>query len=198
MSQLLRFPTLENCKVSAGPPLGAGEERAVHTSPPAATVNDIPPKSKVMQRAELPCQKVIDTRRKKEEAQARKAAAGGGISKKRKPTGAGGSSRANKKKTVEHVSEPEHSSNHVSSPDPLHTAEPLQTLCGGPQTAEKEAERLANLHHQEDEFDLGNDQGIRPEGENPAHQGAPTNALVISIPSHTTFPSGLAYVKLTF
>ena len=183
MSQLLRFPTLEGCKVSSSPPLAAEERHVVHTTAPAPTVADIPAKSKLMMKAELPCQKVIDARRKKEEAQVRKAAAGG-TSKKRTTASEGGSSRATKKKAVEHMSEPDESSNHVSSPDPLHTVEPLRI--------EEDAERLANLRHQEDEFHMAlDDQEVNRENDPPVQQGANQNALVISVPSHTTFPSGL-------
>ena len=70
MSQLLRFPTLDGCKVSAGPPLAAGERHVLHTTAPAAAVADLPKKSKLMKKAELPFQKVRDARSKKEEAQA--------------------------------------------------------------------------------------------------------------------------------
>ena len=102
--------------------------------------------------------------------------------KKRKPAGEGASSRPSKKKAVEQVSEPEESSNHVSSPDPLHTAEPL----------EDDAQRLEGLRHHEDEFHLAVEDQIANAGNNPpVQQGENPNALVISIPSHTTFPSGL-------
>ncbi|PWA86563.1 transposase (putative), gypsy type [Artemisia annua] len=190
MSELLRFPNLDGIKVSAGAPLAEGEKHVTHTSEPAKTLKDVPAKSKLMKKAEQPCDKVIIARKKKEEATARKAAAGEG-GKQKRATGEGGSSRTVKKKNVEHMSSPERSSNHVSSPNPISRADPLNILTDAPHAEDANAERLVSLRHQEDEFEspLFDENVNLDDAARHDNEGAQNNVSIIPIPSHTTMPS---------
>ncbi|GKC71402.1 PXMP2/4 family protein 4-like protein [Tanacetum coccineum] len=65
MAGFLRLPNFKGCKVAAGTLLPPGTARVTHLAPPAARLEDIPPKTGDMIVVEIPCRKVVDDKEKK-------------------------------------------------------------------------------------------------------------------------------------
>lgn len=72
ISEFLHFPSFEGAKVSAGEALVKGKKHVTYTTPPDDSVQDIPPKSKLMKAAERPCDKVLATKERKRNKRCRK------------------------------------------------------------------------------------------------------------------------------
>nr|GEW38484.1 hypothetical protein [Tanacetum cinerariifolium] len=129
MAEFLRLPNFKGCKITVGALLPAGVARVTHLANPAATIEDIPPKTVDMTMAEIPCQMVkvgID-----------KGAGKDGPRKRRK---------IRARPQVQPVSE------HVSYPTPLNHAEPLDTLANeGRVSPPISAKRMGVLRAQTDE-----------------------------------------------
>ncbi|GJT92368.1 gypsy type transposase [Tanacetum coccineum] len=132
MTEFLQLPNFKGCKVAAGELLPPGSARVTHLSSPAERLEDLPPKTRDMVTAELPCRKVLDDKeKKKRKAEAKAAVDAPGadtqVEKVVRDKGAG-KEGARKKRRVR-VGTPVHpGSEHVSSPTMLNHANPLETL----------------------------------------------------------------------
>ncbi|GKF93351.1 hypothetical protein Tco_0280070, partial [Tanacetum coccineum] len=65
----------KGCKVATGELLPPGSARVTHLSSPAERLEDLPPKTRDMVTAELPCRKVLNDKEKKKRKAEAKAAA---------------------------------------------------------------------------------------------------------------------------
>nr|GEV08709.1 hypothetical protein [Tanacetum cinerariifolium] len=75
MAEFLRLPNFKGYKITAGALLPAGLARVTHLANPAATLEDIPPKTVDMTVAEIPCRRVLDDKEKKRKKVEEKATA---------------------------------------------------------------------------------------------------------------------------
>ncbi|GJX02069.1 hypothetical protein Tco_0185982 [Tanacetum coccineum] len=131
MAEFLRLPDLGVCKIVAGTLLPPNFPVDSHLSNPAARLEDIPPKTPAMERAEVACPKVIAAREKKkqraEDLLASKAVGGGKVGPKRR-VGQEGTSKKKRKTLADGPS----GSKSVSSPRPLNQVVPTQPLVTEP------------------------------------------------------------------
>ncbi|GJS96094.1 hypothetical protein Tco_0803062 [Tanacetum coccineum] len=129
----LRFPSFRGCKVTVGVRLPAGTARLTHTTPPAARLEDIPPKTVEMDVAELPCTKMLAKKEKKSKKTEAKAAAKSDAHENvkkvagKKRAGGEGTSRK-KKKTRQRTPNINLDFDHISSPTLLNHYKPLEAL----------------------------------------------------------------------
>nr|GEU83496.1 hypothetical protein [Tanacetum cinerariifolium] len=128
VGHLLVFYTLQVATEALLPPVTA---RVTHLAPPAARLEDIPPKTGDMIVSEIQCKKVVDDKEKKKKKAEEKAAtrapavniqAEAAIDK---PVGREG---PRKKRRVHTGAQAPPGSEHVSSPSPLNQAKPLEAL----------------------------------------------------------------------
>ncbi|GJY50087.1 hypothetical protein Tco_0440043 [Tanacetum coccineum] len=128
MAEFLRLPDFHGCKVSAGELLSPGSARVTHLTTPAEWVKDIPPKTRDMMVAELPCRKVSDDKERKKRKAEEKVA----IHVQAKKVVKEKYSREGvcKKRRVHVVNHVQPTSEYVSSPTPLNHAEHLTTITG--------------------------------------------------------------------
>ncbi|GKD36986.1 hypothetical protein Tco_1257193 [Tanacetum coccineum] len=131
MAEFLRLPNFKGCKVAAGTLLPPGTARVTHLAPPAARLEDIPPKTGDMIVAEIPCRKVVDDKEKKKRKAEEKAATKApavDIQAEAAVAKATGKEGPRKKRRVRVGAQVPPDSEHVSSPTPLNQAKPLEAL----------------------------------------------------------------------
>nr|GEX91323.1 hypothetical protein [Tanacetum cinerariifolium] len=131
MAEFLRLPNFKGCKITAGALLPAGVARVTHLANPAATLEDIPPKTADMTLAEIPCRRVLDNKEKKRKKVEEKATANSPVAKIQVKVGIDkgvGKDGPRKKRKIRARPQVQHVSEHVSSPAPLSHAKPLDTL----------------------------------------------------------------------
>ncbi|GJZ06425.1 gypsy type transposase, partial [Tanacetum coccineum] len=131
MAEFLRLPNFKGCKVAAGTLFPPGTARVTHLAPPAARLEDIPPKTGDMIVVEIPCRKVVDDKEKKkwkaEEKAATKAPAVD-IQAKAAVAKATEKEGPRNKRRVRVGAQVPPDSEHVSSPTPLNQAKHLEAL----------------------------------------------------------------------
>ncbi|GKD91658.1 hypothetical protein Tco_1367165 [Tanacetum coccineum] len=139
------------CKIIAGTLFPPNFPVDSHLSNPTAHLEDIPPKTPAMERAEVACLKVIAAREKKkqraEDLLASKAVGGGKVGPKRR-VGQEGTSKKKRKTLADCPS----GSESVSSPRPLNQAVPTQPLVTEPVHEPDLDARLNVLQDQTDEL----------------------------------------------
>nr|GEX31467.1 hypothetical protein [Tanacetum cinerariifolium] len=131
MAEFLRLPNFKGGKIAVGTLLPPGAARVTHLAPPAARLEDIPPKTGDMIVAEIPCMKVVDDKEKKKMKVEEKAATKAPVVNVQaeaavdKPVGREG---PRKKRWIRARAQEPPDSEHVSSPTPLNQAKPLEAL----------------------------------------------------------------------
>ncbi|GJU43785.1 hypothetical protein Tco_1201051 [Tanacetum coccineum] len=73
--EFLHFPNFGGCKITAGDPLPNGIVPVIHTTPLVARLGDVSAKTRLMERAEQPCPKLLAEKEKKCQKAEAKAAA---------------------------------------------------------------------------------------------------------------------------
>ncbi|GJR52185.1 hypothetical protein Tco_1402706 [Tanacetum coccineum] len=131
IAEFLRLPNFKGCKVAAETLLPPNTARVTHLSPPVAWLEDIPPKTRDMIVAEIPCRKVVDDKEKKKKKAEEKAATKApvvDIQAEAVVAKATGKEGPRKKRRVRVGAQVPPDSEHVSSPTPLNQAKPLEAL----------------------------------------------------------------------
>ncbi|GKD84672.1 hypothetical protein Tco_1355826, partial [Tanacetum coccineum] len=135
---------------SAGELLLPGSARVTHLTAPAERVEDIPPKTRDIMVAELPCRKVLDGKERKKRKAEEKGAINVQAEKVVKEKD--GREGVRKKRRVRVVNPVQPTSENVSSSTPLNHAKPLTTIAGEAHvTPPTSAGRIGVLRDQNDE-----------------------------------------------
>ncbi|GJW96990.1 hypothetical protein Tco_0178798 [Tanacetum coccineum] len=130
MAEFLRLPNFKGCKVVVDALMSPSMARVTHLANPAKRLEDIPPKTRDMVMAKIPCRKVFDDKEKKKRKAEEKAAANPPAAniQAEKVNKDAGKEGPRKKRKVNTGSQVQPDSEHVSSPTPLNHVKPLETL----------------------------------------------------------------------